>query len=338
MPFHLTMSALARQLVVETPQTLQTFFQKEMNAVNQIIDEELGSAVNLINLVGRHIYGAGGKRMRPLFTLASASLFGEVSEKVLFLAAAVELIHTATLLHDDVIDNAPKRRGHDTANIRWGNTVSVLVGDYIFSKAFQLMVKAGDVAILDILSRTSSKIAEGEVWQTTTLNTLNLSRTSYGRIIEAKTASLFAAACQVGGLINGCTSEQAQSLWEIGKSAGIAFQIVDDVLDYDIQNVQTGKECGNDFFEGKLTLPVIMVLEAGIEKDFWHDTFCNGNRSQQDLLKAISILEQQKALEKTLDCAHEEVKNALARMEALPPGIVNHLLHDAIQSSVVRKN
>jgi octaprenyl-diphosphate synthase len=331
------MSALARQLAVETPQTLQTFFQKEMTAVNQIIDEELGSTVNLINLVGRHIYGAGGKRMRPLFTLASAALFGEISQKVLCLAAAVELIHTATLLHDDVIDNSTTRRGEDTANIRWGNTVSVLVGDYIFSKAFQLMVKAGDMTILDILSRTSSKIAEGEVWQTTTLNTLNLSRASYRRIIEAKTASLFAAACQVGGMVNGCTSGQAQTLWEIGQSAGVAFQIVDDVLDYDIQNAQTGKECGNDFFEGKLTLPVIMVLEADIEKDFWHDTFCNGNRSQQDLLKAISILENQGALGKTLDCAHAEVQKALTGMANLPHGQVNHLLYEAIHHSAGRK-
>jgi octaprenyl-diphosphate synthase len=318
-------------------QTLFNFFAKEIETVNKIIDEELGSNVDVVNLMGHYIYDSGGKRLRPLMTIASAALFGPVTKDVMYLAAAVELIHTATLLHDDVIDNATKRRGNDTANIKWGNAVSVLVGDYIFSKAFQLMVKANCLDVLQLLSQTSSRIAEGEVWQMVTVNTLNLNRANYLEIIRAKTASLFGAACKVGGMLYNRSQQELNYLWSMGESVGMAFQIIDDALDYDINRSNTGKECGNDFFEGKLTLPIINVIEKGKELEFWRDAFCNNNRSQQDLLKAVDILEKENALEESRNLAREQIDLGLLMLSHLPQGEINYLLYDCIIQSIERK-
>jgi octaprenyl-diphosphate synthase len=279
------------------PLSLHEMYRQDLKKVDEIIGEMMGSKADTIKLVGNHIYGAGGKRIRPLLTLCSAGLLGPINSMALDLASSVELIHTATLLHDDVIDMANLRRGLETANARWGNTVSILVGDYLFSCAFRLMVRGGRMELLDILSSTSSTIAEGEVLQLSTLNNTQLKQEVYLDIIKSKTAALFGAACKVGGLSNNCTPKEGEILREFGESVGMAFQIIDDILDYDLEAKDAGKEKGNDFFEGKITLPVILVNQKQIETAYWKTVFANVNRDQQDFLYAASILQTNGILE-----------------------------------------
>jgi len=235
-------------------------FSREMRDVDAVIRERLGSKVDLIPELGGHLVHAGGKRLRPLFTLAGASMFGPINDAAIKLAATVEFIHTATLLHDDVVDMSSKRRGRQTANDVWGNKAPILVGDYLFARAFELMVEADSLPIMAILSGASARIAEGEVLQLTTAHDTGLDAQTYYRIIEAKTAVLFEAALHVGALAAGASPDAAKHLAKFGTSYGCAFQIIDDYLDYAGSEDVIGKRPGDDFREGKLTLPAILAM------------------------------------------------------------------------------
>lgn len=303
----------------ESP-SLYGLLEKNLENVDNILQEHLTSKINLIPMIGLHLIESGGKRIRPLLTLASAALLGSnITKQTCNLAAAVELIHTATLLHDDVIDMATTRRGQVTANVQWGNTASVLVGDFMFSKAFQLMVDGGRLDILGILSKSAAIIAEGEVLQLSTLRDVKMSIETYFEIISAKTASLFASACQIGGLSVGCNEEDAQRLYQFGHKFGTAFQVIDDVLDYDQTAIGSGKIPGNDFKEGKITLPIILALQSGIERDFWYHVFEDGNHQMTIMFsKAVGILQSSGILSQCREITKKICQEARQHLYELP--------------------
>ncbi len=262
--------------------TLRGLVAGDMAEVNRLIIEYMQSPVSLIPELATYIVASGGKRLRPLLTLAAARMCGYEGEHHWSLAAAVEFIHTATLLHDDVVDESDLRRGRDTANAVWGNQASVLVGDFLFSRAFQLMVNSGSVEVLKILSDASATIAAGEVLQLTTAGEPSTDVGSYMKVIEGKTAALFAAAAEVGAVIAARPPEEAQALRTFGTELGIAFQLIDDRLDYDADQKALGKTIGDDFREGKVTLPIIIAYQKGTdaERAFWKRTIGEGNASE----------------------------------------------------------
>src|SRR5690606_5240791 len=244
----------------------------ELAEVNALIRARMASEhAPRIPQVSANLVEAGGKRLRPMLTLAAARLCGYDGPFHVHLAATVEFIHTATLLHDDVVDESAKRRGRPTANLLWDNKSSVLVGDYLFSRAFQLMVETGSLRVLDILANASATIAEGEVLQLTAARDLRTDEDIYLKVVRGKTAALVAAACEVGGVIAGASAEETVALRTYGDALGIAFQIADDLLDYEGQAEKIGKNAGDDFREGKLTLPVIRALAAATDEEraFW---------------------------------------------------------------------
>ncbi|MGE0045426.1 MAG: polyprenyl synthetase family protein, partial [Hyphomonadaceae bacterium] len=249
-----------------------------MGAVDQIIHERMISPVGMIPNVAAHLVDAGGKRIRPLITLAAARLLGGGGDAARKLAAAVEFIHTATLLHDDVVDESGLRRGKASANRVWGNAPSVLVGDFLFARSFNLMVETGDIAVLDILARAASIIAEGEVMQLAAANDADATLDRYLAIIEAKTAALFEAAARAGAVVAGRPGAEADALAIYGKNLGLAFQLVDDALDYDGRAAAMGKDVGDDFRVGKVTMPVVIARDAGDldERDFWRRVMGGG--------------------------------------------------------------
>ncbi len=270
-----------------TIENLANLVAPELEKVNEKIIEASGNHVELIPTVAKYIISGGGKRVRPMFTLASAKMCGYQGNRHVNLAAAVEFMHTATLLHDDVVDESDKRRGRDTANNIWGNKPSVLVGDYLLGKAFQMMVADGSLEVLRILSDAAAHIAEGEVMQLSTTNNIETTLQQYIEVIDAKTASLFAAACEVGGAI---VEDEAKSaaLKEFGTNFGIAFQIIDDALDYSANPQKFGKTIGDDFREGKVTLPVIYAYERGgaDDKNFWRNIIEEGAEIRESELNA----------------------------------------------------
>ena len=243
----------------------------ELEQVNAIILDKMQSEVSLIPELARHIIAAGGKRIRPILTLLAARLCGYRGNRQLSLAACVEFIHTATLLHDDVVDDSGLRRGSATANAVWGNKAPVLVGDFLFSRAFQLMVADGSLRVLDILSSASAVIAEGEVQQLITSNDTSTTEDAYLEVIAAKTGALFRAACQIGAVVAERPAAEETALAAYGDNLGIAFQLIDDALDYSSHQEQMGKSVGDDFREGKITLPVLVAFARGsdAERDFW---------------------------------------------------------------------
>ena len=267
-------------------QKLSNLVASEMELVNQRVLEACKNHAQLIPTVSEHLIAAGGKRLRPMLTLASAKLCGYEGARHINLAASVEFMHTATLLHDDVVDSSDKRRGMDTANFIWGNKASVLVGDYLLGKAFQMMVSDGSLEVLRVLSDAAAKIAEGEVMQLSTTGNINTSFEEYLAVIKAKTAELFAAAAQVGGEI--CSKHQ-QALREFGENFGIAFQIIDDALDYSANPAKFGKTIGDDFREGKVTLPIIYAYQRGDSnaRKFWQEVI-GGNLHTEDALATAS--------------------------------------------------
>ncbi len=274
---------------------------EDLKAVNGIILERMRSEVELIPQLAGHIIAAGGKRLRPLLTLASARLCRYRGHRHLALAASVEFIHTATLLHDDVVDESDLRRGLATANAVWGNKSSVLVGDFLFSRAFQLMVADGSLDVLRILSDASAVIAEGEVLQLITSNDTETSEQDYHQVISAKTAALFAAACRIGAVVAGRPERDELALERYGRSFGIAFQLVDDVLDYSARQAELGKAIGDDFREGKITLPVVLAFQRGdkAERAFWRRCLENLKQDDRDLDRALGLLARHGALD---DC------------------------------------
>jgi octaprenyl-diphosphate synthase len=299
---------------------LQQLLAGEMAQVNALILERLKSPVQLIPELASHLIASGGKRLRPLVTLASAKLCGYQGPHHIHLAAAVEFIHTATLLHDDVIDESALRRGQATANIVWGNQASVLVGDFLFSRAFQLMVETGSQEVLRILSAASAIIAEGEVLQLQTAHDLSTDETAYMSVIAAKTAALFAAAAEVGAVIAGCPAAERNALRAYGDDLGIAYQLVDDVLDYTGRRSTLGKNTGDDFREGKITLPVVLAHRRADEDErgFWRRALCEGAQGDGDFKIARRLLERHSALTDTIAEARRFATSAEAALQMFP--------------------
>jgi octaprenyl-diphosphate synthase len=286
---------------------LSVLLQDDMKRVNALILERMRSPVALIPQLAGHIIAAGGKRLRPMLTLATARLCGYRGDRHVALAAAVEFIHTATLLHDDVVDDSDLRRGLATANAVWGNKASVLVGDFLFSRAFELMVEDGSLPVLSILSRASAVIAEGEVLQLVTSNDVATSEAAYLEVINAKTAQLFAAASRIGALVAARAEAEEQALESFGRNLGIAFQLIDDMLDYSAQQSELGKSIGDDFRDGKITLPVVLALRAADtrEREFWRRTLEDTEQREGDLEHAIELMRRHGTLAATLERARE---------------------------------
>jgi octaprenyl-diphosphate synthase len=322
-------TAEARTLDRESPiDWLYTIVAPDMAAVDRLIHDRLGSAVPLIPDLARHLVDSGGKRLRPLLTIAAARLSGYRGTAHAKLAAAVEFIHTATLLHDDVVDVSALRRDKIAANIVWGNKSSVLVGDYLFSRAFQLMVEAGDMDVLDILANASAVIAEGEVLQLRTANNLATTRDDYLQVIASKTAALFAAAAESGAMIAAAQAERIAALRCFGHHLGIAFQLIDDTLDYSGRQAQMGKTVGDDFREAKVTLPVIVAYERADEaaREFWRRTIGDGAQHEGDLKRAVSYVDQSGAIEETQALARHHADEAIAALAPLPASPISEAL------------
>jgi len=284
---------------------LNALVADDLKAVNALIVQRMDSPVQMIPQLAGHIVAAGGKRLRPMLTLAAARMCDYTGTRHLALAAAVEFIHTATLLHDDVVDESDLRRGLASANAVWGNKASVLVGDYLFSRSFQLMVKDGSLRVLDILSGASAVIAEGEVMQLITTNDTDTGETAYLDVIKAKTAQLFAAACHIGAIVAERPKVEEDALETFGMNLGIAFQLIDDVLDYSAKQAMLGKTVGDDFREGKISLPVILAFRRGNDDDrtFWRRTLEDLDQHEGDLEHAIHLMEIHQALEDSVERA-----------------------------------
>ncbi|MDX2483866.1 MAG: polyprenyl synthetase family protein [Pseudodonghicola sp.] len=280
--------------------------------------------------VTAHLVEAGGKRLRPMLTLAAARLCGYEGAHHLKLAATVEFIHTATLLHDDVVDESEKRRGRPTANLLWDNKSSVLVGDYLFSRSFQLMVETGSLRVLDILANASATIAEGEVLQMTAATDLKTGEDVYLKIVRGKTAALFSAATEVGGVISGAPEDHVQALFAYGDALGIAFQIADDLLDYQGDSGTTGKNVGDDFRERKLTLPVIKAVAQATPEEhaFWQRTIEKGRQEDGDLEHALSLMAKYDTLTATRTDAESWAAKAQTALAPLPDHELRTMLHD----------
>jgi octaprenyl-diphosphate synthase len=270
----------------------------DLKRVNGLILRHMQSPVALIPQLAGHIIAAGGKRLRPMLTLAAARLCGYGDERHLALAACVEFIHTATLLHDDVVDESDLRRGLATANSVWGNKASVLVGDFLFSRAFQIMVADGSIRVLDILSEASAIIAEGEVLQLATSNDTATSEQAYLDVVRSKTAALFSAACRVGAVVAERPKADEEALDSFGLNLGIAFQLIDDVLDFSARQAELGKAIGDDFRDGKITLPVILAYRRGDEEErrFWRRAMEEQQQTAEDLDRAIELMQRHGAL------------------------------------------
>ncbi|ASP19180.1 octaprenyl-diphosphate synthase [Antarctobacter heliothermus] len=303
----------------------------DLDLVNALIRQRMASEhAPRIPEVTAHLVEAGGKRLRPLLTLATARMCGYEGPYHIHLAATVEFIHTATLLHDDVVDESKKRRGRPTANLLWDNKSSVLVGDYLFARSFQLMTETGNLRVLGILSDAAATIAEGEVLQLTAAQDLTTTEAIYLQVVRGKTAALFSAATEVGGVIAGQPEEEVQALFDYGDALGIAFQIVDDLLDYWGSDA-TGKNVGDDFRERKLTLPLIKAFAAASddeERAFWKRVIEKGDQREGDLEHAIALLNQHGALEATRQEALAWAGKAKAAMESLPQSELRDLLID----------
>ncbi|MGD9295698.1 MAG: polyprenyl synthetase family protein [Roseobacter sp.] len=317
------------------------FLTNDMDAVNRLIHERMASEhAPRIPEVTAHLVDAGGKRLRPMLTLAAAHLCGYQGSYHIHLAATVEFIHTATLLHDDVVDESGQRRGRPTANLLWDNKSSVLVGDYLFARSFQLMVETGSLRVLGILSQAAATIAEGEVLQLTASQDLRTTEDIYMQVVRGKTAALFSAATEVGGVIAGAPEDHVAALFEYGDALGIAFQIVDDLLDFQGDQQAIGKNIGDDFRERKLTMPLIKAVARADteEKAFWVRTIEKGRQEDGDLETAIALLNKHDALSDTSVAARAEARRAKGALAPLPEHPVKDMLTDLADYVVERIN
>lgn len=320
-------------LDIKPQDRLMEILADDMDSVNTLIRERMASKhAPRIPEVTAHLVEAGGKRLRPLLTLAAAKLCGYDGPYHVHLAATVEFIHTATLLHDDVVDESSQRRGRPTANLLWDNKSSVLVGDYLFSRAFQLMVETGSLRVLDILANASATIAEGEVLQLTAANNLATDEEIYLQIVRGKTAALFAAATEVGGVIAGAPQAHVDALRDYGDALGVCFQIVDDLLDYDGAAEAMGKNVGDDFREGKLTLPVIkaVALADADERAFWSRTMEKRKIGDGDLEQALTLLAKYDTIAATRAEAQLWAEKARDALAVLPDSELRGVLGDLL--------
>ena len=290
----------------------------EAKAVDQLIIDELSSDVILINQMGHYIVGNGGKRLRPMLLLLAAKALGNVTDNHLILAAVIEFIHTATLLHDDVVDESDLRRGKESANVVWGNAATVLVGDYLYSSAFEMMVRTGNMRVMEILSKTTTAIAEGEVLQLLNCNNPETTESKYLEVIARKTAILFSAATRLSAVIIGATPEVEEGLAQYGQHLGIAFQLIDDVLDYKSSPEDLGKNLGDDLAEGKPTLPLIYAIQNGSkeEANVIVEAIQNGNRDAFN--DVYAIVQKTQAIAYTEQRADEEAEKAINALNVLP--------------------
>nr|WP_295372296.1 polyprenyl synthetase family protein [uncultured Sphingosinicella sp.] len=310
----------------------------DLNRVNAVILERMQSEVALIPELAGHLIAGGGKRMRPMLTLACARLLDYPGSRHHKLAAAVEFIHTATLLHDDVVDGSGLRRGKRTANIIWGNPASVLVGDFLFSRSFELMVEDGSLKVLRILSRASAIIAEGEVDQLTAQRRVETTEDHYLDIISAKTAALFAAACRIAAVVAEQDEAVEEALDCYGRNLGIAFQLIDDAMDYASDAKTMGKGVGDDFRDGKVTLPVILAFARGREGDrtFWREAMQGSRVSDEDLAYATRLLEASGAIRDTLARARTYGQRAIDALGPFPGGKAKSALVEAVEFAISR--
>lgn len=318
---------------------LQSLLDADMQAVNDMIVARMDSPVPMIPQLAGYLIAAGGKRIRPLMTLAATALYEGDMVRAHRLATAVEFIHTATLLHDDVVDDSDERRGQKSANVIFGNEASVLVGDFLFSRAFQLMVEDGNLHVLKVLSDAAAIIAQGEVLQLSIQGDLTTGMDDYLKVIKGKTAALFAAACEVGPLISNDDRNAAQVMAEYGMNLGIAFQIADDVLDYSSTLEKLGKEVGDDFREGKMTAPILLALEKANadEKEFWARTLARKEQTDSDLVRAQSILTRHGALEASMKLARDYADKAREALAEAPDSAFRATLDDLALFTVDRE-
>ncbi|CAN5642727.1 polyprenyl synthetase family protein [soil metagenome] len=308
---------------------LQALLGPDLARVDALIRARMASEhAPRIPEVTAHLVEAGGKRLRPLLTLAAAGMFGYRGSHQVRLAATVEFIHTATLLHDDVVDESARRRGRPTANLLWDNKSSVLVGDYLFARAFQLMVEVGSLRVLDILSNAAAVIAEGEVLQLSAAGSLATDEAVYLRVVRGKTAALFSAATEVGALVAGASEAEVAALRDYGDALGVSFQITDDLLDYGGASAALGKDIGDDFRERKMSLPVIRAVAAAdrAERAFWARVIEKGEQREGDLTEAVALMARHGSLESTRETALDHAARAQRTLEGAPEGpIRGHL-------------
>jgi octaprenyl-diphosphate synthase len=320
-------------------EALARWLASDMDGVNALIRDRMASQhAPRIPEVTAHLVEAGGKRLRPMLVLAAARMCGYDGPFHVHLAATVEFIHTATLLHDDVVDESQRRRGRPTANLLWDNKSSVLVGDYLFARAFQLMVETGNLRVLDILSNAAAVIAEGEVLQLTAAQDLRTDERIYLQVVRGKTAALFSAATEAGGVIAGASVPQVEALRDYGDALGIAFQIVDDLLDYGGSAAAIGKNTGDDFRERKLTLPVIKAVAQATpdERAFWTRVIEKGDQRDGDLAEAMAIMARHGAMDAARADALRWAERARLSLALLPAHPLRGMLHDLADYVVER--
>jgi octaprenyl-diphosphate synthase len=310
----------------------------EMNRVNAVILDRMQSEIPLIPELAGHLIAGGGKRMRPMLTLACARLLDYPGDRHHKLAAAVEFIHTATLLHDDVVDGSDMRRGKTAANLIFGNPAAVLVGDFLFSRSFELMVEDGSLKVLKILSNASAVIAEGEVNQLTAQRQIGTTQEKYLKIIGDKTAALFAAACRIAAVVAERPEADELALDAYGRNLGIAFQLVDDALDYAADDAVMGKATGDDFRDGKVTLPVILAHSRGSEEEraFWHNAMLGHRASAEDLAYATSLIRQHGAIDDTLERARHYGQRAIDALGPFASSAAKDALVEAVEFAIAR--
>ena len=313
-------------------------FQNDMIEVNSLIINHMDSSVPLVKQVATYLIAAGGKRIRPLLTIAFSDLAGTVNDNAYKLGAAVEFIHTATLLHDDVVDESAQRRGKASANQNFGNKTPILVGDFLFSRSFQLMVGTNNIEALRILSDAAAIIAEGEVLQLSVHGKLDIERDTHLKVLEGKTAALFAAACESGALVGDAGNETQQAARNFGLHMGLCFQIIDDLIDYNETKESSGKNQGDDFFEGKITLPVFIAYENGSdeEKTFWENVFRKETRDAEDFDKAYTLIQKHDALNKTYEIAKEYHASAQKQLSSFANSATNKMLQALLDFTLNR--
>lgn len=319
---------------------LKKLIEKEFIETDKLIKNQINSDIDRIPALSKHIIDLGGKRLRPILTLSCAKMLKVKNKNHIKLAAAVELLHTATLLHDDVVDESNYRRGKKTSHMLWDNKSSILVGDFLLGKAFQLMVETKSLECLQILSNAASIIAEGEVFQLVETNNVKIKKNKYIKIIESKTAALFSSACVVGGIVSGANKTQKKNLFDFGKNLGTAFQLIDDAMDYDGLSSKMGKNNGDDFFDGKITLPVILAIKDSDkeEKDFWEKVFNKEVRNKSDLKKAKKIIKEKNTINKTLKLANVYGNNAKKIILKFESNLMRDGLIDLVNFSLIRNH